>query len=569
MFAMTLRCLRLGTLCLLPLAACSPANSAELDPASCGDVLRSPESHQPVAAHAAAHMPKRMGPLTVSAMNPRFFADASGRSVYLTGSHTWNNLVDMGMRYPPRPFDFDGYLDFLQAHHHNLTRLWAWEVPRPNDERDTPLRRIAAPQPWLRTGPGTDADGLPKFDLTKLDPNYFRRLRERVAKARERGIWVIVMLFEGWSVQFSPGKPSHPFYAPNNINDTGYLRDVRDIHTLRHPEITRMQERYVRVVIDTVNDLDNVLFEIANEAGGQSTAWQYAMLRFVKCYESAKPFQHPVGMTYQYEGGRNSTLFESDADWISPGNDSGNYLSRPDTAMGRKIIIADSDHLEGTDLTDPLWVYRSFFQGLNLLFMDRYSGPDALNPHQDRSAPDLRAAMGEVRLFADLFGADGMVPAPQLSTTGYALRTRRGLLVFSPDQTRFDVDIRSIPGPVRLEWFDAANGRITDAGSIDGGKSVLLRSPHALGSVLYLHPEGLSGPSLFDIESRIQTVRRARLSYASWPVRLQLLVKPALDELTGGYRILIASLLAMGLAGIGIGFASGWLAATLSRRRRA
>jgi hypothetical protein len=35
-----------------------------------------------------------------------------------------------------------------------------------------------------------------------------------------------------------------------------------------------------------VNDLDNVLYEIVNEAFGDSTAWQYAMIRSVKEYEN-------------------------------------------------------------------------------------------------------------------------------------------------------------------------------------------------------------------------------------------------------------------------------------------
>src|SRR5262245_15897650 len=62
----------------------------------------------------------RIGPLTVSAVNPRYFADPAGRAVYLTGAHTWNNLVDMGSQLPPHSFNFDAYLDFLNAHHHNL-----------------------------------------------------------------------------------------------------------------------------------------------------------------------------------------------------------------------------------------------------------------------------------------------------------------------------------------------------------------------------------------------------------------------------------------------------------------
>ena len=43
------------------------------------------------------------GPLRVHPSNPRYFADGSGKAVYLTGAHTWNNLVDMGIGDPPAP----------------------------------------------------------------------------------------------------------------------------------------------------------------------------------------------------------------------------------------------------------------------------------------------------------------------------------------------------------------------------------------------------------------------------------------------------------------------------------
>ena len=34
------------------------------------------------------------GPLRISTVNPRYFTDGSGKVVYLTGSHTWDNLQD-------------------------------------------------------------------------------------------------------------------------------------------------------------------------------------------------------------------------------------------------------------------------------------------------------------------------------------------------------------------------------------------------------------------------------------------------------------------------------------------
>src|SRR5687767_13012033 len=77
------------------------------------------------AAAAPPDAPTRAGgPLRVHPKNPRYFtdgkrsADGSLRAVYLTGSHTWPNLIDRGPIDPPPAFDFDWYLEFLSKHHH-------------------------------------------------------------------------------------------------------------------------------------------------------------------------------------------------------------------------------------------------------------------------------------------------------------------------------------------------------------------------------------------------------------------------------------------------------------------
>ena len=70
------------------------------------------------------------GPLRVHAANPRYFADPSGRAVYLTGSHTWAVVQDAGPHDPPAPLDWSAFLGTVRDHGHNFVRLWTWEHPR-------------------------------------------------------------------------------------------------------------------------------------------------------------------------------------------------------------------------------------------------------------------------------------------------------------------------------------------------------------------------------------------------------------------------------------------------------
>jgi hypothetical protein len=291
------------------------------------------------------------------------------------------------------------------------------------------------------------------------------------------------------------------------------------------------------------------------------------MIRFVKCYESTKPSQHPVGMTYQYLGGTNASLFNSEADWVAPGLESGNYLSRPEVNRGPKIVISDSDHLEGSSLSDTLWVYRNFFQGLNTIYMDRYAGPDALNTDQHRLAPEIRAAMGQVRLIADLLDIGNMVPAPGLATTGYAVRGAKGIVVLAPDGARFNIDLRTMPGQIRLEWFDTVTARVSDGGVITGGTGALLQPPSSRGAVLYLRAASSSGPSLFEIEKHAQSIRQASMKYVPLLIRLRLIAYPYLDMLTDSYRTLVMSLFVSALGGTTLGFAAGWIYSSRSSKQ--
>ena len=78
--------------------------------------------------------------------------------------------------------------------------------------------KYCQPHPWERTGPGLARDGKPKFDLARYNPEYFDRMRTRVSAARDQGVYVSIMLFEGWELQYTDAWRFHPFNGPNNMN---------------------------------------------------------------------------------------------------------------------------------------------------------------------------------------------------------------------------------------------------------------------------------------------------------------------------------------------------------------
>ncbi len=434
--------------------------------------------------------------LEISTENPRYFTDGSGKAVYLTGSHTWPNLVDMSPEDPPEPFDFEGYLEWMDKYNHNFFRLWTWELmgwdTRANepDSIDYKFHHVA-PLPFMRTGPGMALDGKPKFNLQKFNPAYFQRLRSRTEAAREHNIYASIMLFEGWGLQrLEDGWINHPFHPENNIN--GIDGDLNgdgyglEVHTLADTAITSIQKNYVRKVIETVNDLDNVLYEISNENHPPSSPWQYYMIDFIHEYENGQPYQHPVGMTFQFKGGSNRTLFESPADWISP-NAEGGYRDNPPEAQGRKVIITDTDHLWGIG-GNQQWVWKSFLRGMNPIFMDPYDTKVLKGSYDPGWVEPIRKSMGYTLAYAERMNLIKMTPENELASSGYCLAEKgAAYLVYLPEGNEVTVNLTDITGDLEVEWFNPNTGETIKQGKIKGGQIPIMKSPFGGDdAVLYL-----------------------------------------------------------------------------------
>lgn len=424
-----------------------------------------------------------------SGTNPRYFTDDTGKAIYLTGSHTWNGLVDGGPGYPPPTFNYDNYLSFLNSYNHNFIRLWRLEPTKMRCPGDS-LSSYTEPHPWLRSNVPGASDGGNKFDLTQPNQAYFDRLRSRVLAARDQNIYVAIMLFEGYDLQFcrldGDANFGYPFNYGNNINNI----DGRGLqtHTLQNPAVTLIQETYIKKVIDTVNDLDNVLYEIANEDGGGSKEWQYYMINFIKDYEAYKPKKHPAGMTFRHPSGTNTELFASPADWISPSNFQSDYTYRdnPIPTDGSKVILLDTDHLWGIG-GDRIWVWKSFARGYNTLFMDNPNDSNLINNTDFKGA---RKAMGHTLTYANKMNLKAMIPSSNSSncSTTYCLRNPGWeYLVYQPLSGSFTVNLAA--GDYNYEWFNPATGLVAGTGTVTasgGSKSFSLPTVISGDAILYL-----------------------------------------------------------------------------------
>jgi hypothetical protein len=489
------------------------------------------------------------GPLVVCTTNPRYFTAATDspaeqKAVYLTGSHIWNNFhdglgPDLACSEEPEQNDYGAYLAFLKEHGHNFIRLWRWEQFK-SQAATANFHLCMTPQPWLRIGPGLASDGKPKFDLSRFDPLYFDRLRERVIAAGNEGIYVSVMLFDGFGLHLSQAPDhieGHPFFAANNSNGIA-LTSINEYQVLPlDPRVQALQEAYICKVIDTVADLPNVLYEVANESagGGQvdrafadvlglsdlpswgdSTAWQYGVIEFVKRYEQQMGYdQHPIGMTMQFpvpdQSRVNEVLWKSPADWTSPGDDeifvAGEYpneaarpasrwLTNPPENEGSKVVLTDTDHYAAGQ-GDALWAWKSFLRGHHPILMDfgiinvtKSLDPSLGVPSYESFEP-ARYAMGDTLRFASRMKLIEMVPRSDLSSTGYALANPgEEYLVLQPNEEADPFTAMVEAGTYAVEWFDITSRQTETDGAVSVGRSettLFTPTERAIGPmVLYL-----------------------------------------------------------------------------------
>jgi hypothetical protein len=418
----------------------------------------------------------------------------------------------------------------MTAHGQNFMRLWSWEQSRwaPWTPRDD---YFFAPPPYERTGPGTALDGRPKFDVTRFDQGYFDRLRTRVIEARDRGIYVSVMLFNGWSIEVkrpwgvanNPWR-GHPFNGANNVNgidgDLDGDGEGREVHTLANRAVTARQDAYIRRVIDTVGDLDNVLFEIANESSVASVPWQLHMIEEIHRYEATRPAQHPVLFTCAW-GHDGRELWSSPAEAISPGWPFDHasfvpYRDDPPYNDGRKIVVNDTDHMWGIGGTRA-WVWKSFLRGLNPIYMDAYD--EVQDEDSYRVARPTRdeviLAMEHTAVYARRVDLSRMVPRAALCSTTYCLGDPgEAYLVYLPSRMRVvpwladrlgrlghaarviglteavEVDLTAATEPLNEEWLNPRTGQIVPGASIRGGAKRVFTAPFPGDAVLYLRAAG-------------------------------------------------------------------------------
>jgi hypothetical protein len=261
------------------------------------------------------------GPITLHPKNPHYFLYRDTALALITSAEHYGALVNLD-------FDYRTYLESLSADGMNYTRIFTgsyFEIPGESFgiEKNTLAPEIGRViTPWKEVE--LKESGRPLYDLSTWNPDYFKRLKDFMSYADQQGIIVEVTLFssiyrqEHWEIS-----PQNPV---NNMN-IDHEVSLKEAHTLNNGKLFGYQEKFVRKMVQELNEFDNFFFEIQNEpwsdhpvasynivnkeelkandwtfkadlADRQSLDWQKKIAEIISEEESGMPKKHLIAQNY-------------------------------------------------------------------------------------------------------------------------------------------------------------------------------------------------------------------------------------------------------------------------------
>ena len=155
----------------------------------------------------------------------------------------------------------------------------------------------------------------------------------------------------------------------------------------------------------------------------------------------------------------NKFVFDSNADWVSPGliidkypYSDDPYKYNPPIPGTSKVVLLDTDHLWGVG-GDRKWVWKAFLRGYNPIYMDTLKDSDDLI--------NTRKNMGYTLAYAQKANISDMVPRNNLSSTEYCLAKEGEKYIIYQPLKNSSIIIYNLPmGEYFLETLDIKDGSI-------------------------------------------------------------------------------------------------------------
>ncbi len=426
-------------------------------------------------AAAAQNFP----PLALHPQNPHYIL-FRGKPTFLLGSTEHYGAV-MNL-----DFDYPRYLETVQKDGMNLTRLFSGAYMEPagafniamNTLSPEPNRLIC---PWARSTTPGYAHGGNKFDLSKWDPQYFRRLHDFFAQASERGIVVEMVLFCPYYED--PQWNLSPLNIKNNVNDIGNFPRTK-ANTLDNGKLLEIQDAMVRKLVEVLKDFDNFYFEICNEPyfGGVTPDWQAHIAQTIR--DAEKNMSHPHLIAQNISNG--SKKIEKPNPMVSIFNF--HYATPPNAVIENfglnKVIADDETGFKGTadaiyrmEAWDFYLTGGGIFDHLDYSFTAGHEDGTFAYPSSQpgggsralrRQFAILKAFLGSMD-FVHMKPSQSLIrgPLPKGVTARVLGEESKAFALYLRGPGASELTLALPPGEYQLEWLNPIGGQIDSAATID------------------------------------------------------------------------------------------------------
>jgi len=423
--------------------------------------------------------------LRVSEENPRYFK-YKGKHVFLAGK-TWGWTA---ISAPPpglardykddsaSQYDYRHDIENLAAHKGNLVRLTLFWPGHGREGGELPYQKVDEK----------------RYDLTKWNPAYWKRLRGFLSECQKRDVIVNLEIFDHPAVKGWDGRwPMHPFNPDNNVNYDGRAITTRDgsrqfFWTLpshqKRPVVLEHQQRLVDKLLEETWQFGNIIYSLGNE-DPSPREWSLHWARRIHAFGRKKGVRLLVtNMSPQYVlEEKEFDVFDAQVTLrVSP-------LRQPPIIARllkyRKPVYSSGLGIRSDDsqTRDNLWI--KFITGCAGARYHRVKGHyrDARRNYEETSdfVLNLQKFVDDVRFWRlDVRHADvkADIPAFCLSEAGkeyaiYLLRRKR-----SAEKRPEQITINLAKGRYDLRWYHPDKGRYEPNQRVTSeGRPVTLKSP--------------------------------------------------------------------------------------------
>ena len=411
--------------------------------------------------------------------------------------------------------DLDELTDDMLAHREALLEQhWGLWYDRRRDDHET-VRRLDGDvwppfyeQPWARSGRGTAWDGLSKYDLTRFNPWYFRRLKEFADLCDHKGLGLVQqMYFQHNLLEAGAHWADFPWRPANCLQETGFpepppyvnrkrifMADV--FYDVAHPVRRQLHCAYIRKCLDNLADNANVIYLTGAEYTGP--------LEFVRFWlDTIREWQGETGKRVLV--GLSCTKDVQDAILADPvrgpqldlidlrywwySADGSLYAPKGAQSLAPRQQLREwkgnkSRSVEQT--ARQVREYRDRYPDKAILCsLDKADGWAVLAA--GGSVPNL-PALDDARLLAALPRMRPWNAKAGLTQGQWALADPdHDYLVYAAGGGKIRLDLAAAEGAYAVHWIHSGTGAVTETGeSVRGGRVIDFSSPGAGARALWL-----------------------------------------------------------------------------------